>query len=108
MIRTLLASALTRLAGWLAPAALRPRHLAGWQPLPGRAVAPGPADLLAELKSTAWTCASLNASACASFPPRLYVVTRPGQSAPRCLTRSLDGHERTRLRGLAHLSGQTR
>ncbi len=48
---------------------------------------PSPRDLLAELKHTAWACASINASVCASHPPRLYVSTSPGQAAPRCSTR---------------------
>jgi DNA invertase Pin-like site-specific DNA recombinase len=47
-------------------------------------------DLLAELKNTAWTCASINASVCASMPPKLYVSTGATQSLPRCATRSLD------------------
>lgn len=50
---------------------------------------PTPNELMAELKGTAWACASLNASVCASFPPRLYVATQPGQPRPRCLTRPL-------------------
>ncbi len=47
-------------------------------------------ELLAELKSTAWTCASINASVCASYPPSLYVSTGPNQPAPRCATRKLE------------------
>ncbi len=50
---------------------------------------PSPRDLLAELMHTAWACASINASVCASHPPRLYVSTSPGQAAPRCATRPL-------------------
>lgn len=79
---------MTRLAGWLWPA--DPRSPVSGSPYPmSRSRPPSPLDLLAELKSTAWTCASLNAAVCASFPPRLYVRTRPGQPAPRCLTRKL-------------------
>jgi HK97 family phage portal protein len=52
--------------------------------------APTASELLAELKSTAWTCASINASVCASTPPRLYVATGAGQSPPRCATRRLE------------------
>ena len=45
---------------------------------------PTPNELLAELKNTAWTCASINAAVCASFPPRLYVITDHGQPQPKC------------------------
>src|ERR1043166_203023 len=47
-------------------------------------------DLLNELKNTAWTCASINASVCASLPPRLYVATSRSQGPPRCATRTLE------------------
>jgi HK97 family phage portal protein len=109
MIRTLLASLFNRLAGWLAPAGTSPSGLAGsYPPFPSRSRPPTPSELLAELKATAWTCATLNAAACASFSPRLYVATRPGQAAPRCLRRALIGPEERRLRGLAHLAVHTR
>lgn len=55
-----------------------------------RVHAPTPGELLGELKNTAWTCASINAAVCASFAPRLYVTTAPGQPKPRCVTRALD------------------
>jgi HK97 family phage portal protein len=77
-------------------------------PFPGRPHPPTPLELLAELKSTAWTCASLNAAVCASFPPRLYVSTRPGQPVARCLTRALPAVEDRRLRSLGHLAPHTR
>ncbi|MBI3821447.1 MAG: phage portal protein, partial [Planctomycetes bacterium] len=51
---------------------------------------PTPAQLVAELKSTAWTCATINASVCASMPPRLFVASAVGQAAPRCATRQLE------------------
>src|SRR5262249_11831499 len=44
-------------------------------------------DLLSELKNTARTCAAINAAACASFPPRLYVSTSKDQPTPRCVTK---------------------
>lgn len=50
---------------------------------------PTGAELLSELKNTAWTCAGINAAVCASFPPRLYVATTGMDSAPRCLTRAV-------------------
>src|SRR5262249_20759782 len=56
----------------------------------------------------AWTCASLNAGACASFPPRLYVLTRPGQPRPRCLTKAVPGPAEQRLRAAPHLTLLTR
>jgi HK97 family phage portal protein len=69
---------------------------------------PSPSELLAELKGTAWTCASLNASVCASFPPRLYVATRPGEARPKCLTQQLASHAERRLRADARLTPWTR
>jgi len=48
---------------------------------------PTPSELLAELRNTAWTCATLNAAVCASHPPRLFVQTAPGQADPLCRTR---------------------
>lgn len=50
---------------------------------------PTPTDLLHELKNTAFTCASINASVCASFAPKLYVATRSGQPTPKCGTQPL-------------------
>jgi HK97 family phage portal protein len=64
---------------------------------------PTPNELLAELKGTAWTCASLNAAVCAAFPPRLYVATYPNQPPARCHTRALDPDAEQRLRSLPQL-----
>ncbi len=64
---------------------------------------PTPNELMAELKATAWTCASINAAVCASFPPRLYVATSAGQSAPKCQVKALGGPIERRLRGASHL-----
>src|SRR5262249_60596913 len=50
---------------------------------------PTQAELIAELKNTAWTCATINASACAAPPPRLYVTKSRGQASPRRATRRL-------------------
>src|SRR3954454_23792560 len=58
---------------------------------------PSAHDLLAELKNTAYACATLNASACATYPPRLFVSTRRGDPAPRCLTRALPPAEQRAL-----------
>src|SRR5262245_61813531 len=51
--------------------------------------APSQVDLFAELKNTAWTCASINAAVCAANPPRLYVRTGPRDAPPRCRTLAL-------------------
>jgi hypothetical protein len=93
-MRSLLANWLGRLSRWLGGKAgpespIGPSGPLGWVDAYRRHREPTPLELLAELKNTAWTCASLNASVCASFPPRLYVRTSPGQHAPRCLTRPL-------------------
>lgn len=40
-------------------------------------------ELLTELKNTAFTCASINAATCASYPPKLYVATRAGEPEPK-------------------------
>jgi hypothetical protein len=94
---------LYRLATWLArktaPAAVR---LAGADRLSfidsyRRVRTPTALELLSELKNTAYACASLNAAVCASYPPRLYVTTRAGEPAPRCLTRSLGVEEKKAL-----------
>src|ERR1700686_1544323 len=49
-----------------------------------------PTEWLMELKNTAWACASINSSVCASLPPQLLVLTGPNQPPPRCATRKLD------------------
>ncbi|MBM4071779.1 MAG: hypothetical protein FJ271_23065 [Planctomycetes bacterium] len=102
-----------RITRWLARKA--PSSLAGTQwhgprlsDLYQRMATPSPRELLAELKSTAWTCATINSSVCASYPPRLYVATRPGQPTPRCLTRRLATETMSRLRDSAHLKAHTR
>jgi hypothetical protein len=61
---------------------------------------PTPNELLAELKGVAWSCASLNASVCAAYPPRLFVATAPDQPRPRCRTRELHPAVEQRLRSL--------
>lgn len=63
-----------------------------WTPIDGprRSRQPSPHELLAELKSTAWACATINASVCAALPPRLFVTVAPDQPRPRAATRALD------------------
>ncbi len=58
---------------------------------------PTPIELLAELKSTAWACASINAGVCASLPPQLLVLTGKGQAPPRCATRKLEPKAKRQL-----------
>src|SRR5438128_5958051 len=108
-MRTLLANTLHTLADWLRPKAM-PAALAGnqWNGTSfvdayQRNRQPTPNELLAELKGTAWTCATINAAVCASFPPRLYVATHPGETAPKCLTKALDPITERRLRSLPAL-----
>jgi HK97 family phage portal protein len=66
---------------------------------------PTPNELLAELKGVAWSCASLNASVCAAYPPRLFVATAPDQPRPRCRTRALHPAVEQRLRERLWRSG---
>ena len=78
MIRSL-ARVLTRMDGWLAPSpgCSMPGIMA-----PGRSRGPTTSDLLAELHSTAWTCASLNAAVCAA-KRHASMSPRAGASPPR-------------------------
>ena len=114
MMRTLLADALSRLAGWLRPKNLPPALTgAQWSGTSfvdayRRNRNPTPNELLAELKNTAWACASINAAVCASFPPRLFVTTRPGQPRPKCLTRALPRRTDRLLRASPHLQLHTK
>lgn len=64
---------------------------------------PSGLELLDELKNTVFTCASINAAACAAFPPRLYVATHDGQPAPRCSTRALPRLAEKQLRARTSL-----
>src|SRR5262249_44303469 len=111
-MRTFLATALARVAGWLQPKAA-PRALTGSQwsgtgfvDAYKRDRNPTPNEQLAELKNTAFTCASINAAVCAAYPPRLYVATHAGQPEPKCLRRSLDRTSERRLRGRPGLPAQ--
>jgi HK97 family phage portal protein len=91
-----------------------PPVLAGSQWLGTRAIdsyrrqrGPTPNELMAELKNTAWTCASINASVCASFPPQLYVASAAGDPPPRCRTLALPPEKVEELRAAAHLKNYT-
>src|SRR5437870_11435261 len=64
---------------------------------------PTPNEQLAELKNTAFTCASINAAVCAAYSPRLYVATHGDQAGPKCLTKRLDRGTEERLRNRAAL-----
>jgi HK97 family phage portal protein len=113
-MRKYLANALSRLSGLFRPKAM-PAVLTGGQwsgtsfiDAYRRNRAPTPNEILAELKNTAWTCASLNASVCASHPPRLYVRTQTNQARPKCFTKSLPAATEKRLRSAPHLSAYTK
>ena len=112
-MRTQLANLAVRFARWLSPKAMPPALTglsspAGYMHAGRRRGEPTPFDLLAELKNTAWTCVSMNAAVCANFPPRLFVRTRSGEPAPRCLTRPLSAKMLQRLRSLPQLETYTR
>jgi HK97 family phage portal protein len=64
----------------------------------GRHRAPTQVELIAQLKNTAYTCATINAQVCATFPPKLYVATATGQRKTRLATRALRASELERLR----------
>lgn len=105
---------LHRLARWVA-AKTQPVALAG-NPYRGtgfvdayrRRHEPRPADLLEQLKNTAGTCAALNAAACASYPPRLYVTTSGHQAKARCPTQRPAAATLARLKRAPHLGPWTR
>jgi HK97 family phage portal protein len=63
---------------------------------------------MAELKNTAWACASINAAVCASHPPQLYVATQHGQAAPKCLTGDLHPRHEKQLRANKRLHAKHR
>jgi HK97 family phage portal protein len=115
-MRTFLANLFDRLARWLGQSAPGPGRALAGGPIAGssfldayhRRREPTAADLLGELKNTAWTCASLNAGVCASFPPRLFVATHQGQARPRCQTRALSVRDHNWLRTSGHLRANTR
>jgi HK97 family phage portal protein len=104
-MRALLAHTLQRIARWLAPKTV-PASLTGGQwsgptflDAYRRQRNPTPNELLAELKNTAFTCASINAAVCAAHPPKLYVATHDAtQPLPRCLCQALDRRTEHRLR----------
>src|SRR5438874_905438 len=113
-MRKLLANTLHRLAGWLSPKTM-PSALAGpqWSGTTyvdayKRNRAPTPNELMAELKNTAWACASINAAVCAANPPQLYVATQEGQAAPKCLVRDLHPRQEKQLRASPRLAVQHR
>jgi HK97 family phage portal protein len=65
--------------------------------------APTANELMAELKGVAWTCATLNAAACASNPPILYVGTGPQDTRPKCQTRKVGRKTLDKLHAKSHL-----
>jgi HK97 family phage portal protein len=105
---------LHRLSRWLykktMPAALTGGQWSGTQFVDSfkRSREPTPNELMAELKGAAWACISINAAVCASFPPRLFVTTGPGQARPKCAAKALPPAAEQRLRALPHLALYTR
>jgi HK97 family phage portal protein len=89
----LLGNALEALGRWLsgksAPPALRQPAWRGSSYIDRykRNREPTPTELMEELKGIAWSCASINASVCAAYPPSLYVRTGKSQPLARCATR---------------------
>jgi HK97 family phage portal protein len=69
---------------------------------------PTPNELMAELKGVAWTCATLNAAACASNSPHLYVASRGDEPQPKCLTRPISKKTYNHLLGKSHLAPFTK
>ncbi len=105
---------LHRFGRWLAAKSV-PRSLAGAQWTGTsfvdsfkRVRNPTANELMAELKATAWTCASINASVCAAYPPRLYVTTDRNQPAPKCATKTLGRDTENRLRATPSLAVHTK
>ncbi|MHB1424902.1 MAG: phage portal protein [Gemmataceae bacterium] len=113
-MRSLLAKTLLRLAQWVRPKGM-PYVLAGSQWTGTgyvdsfrRTRNPTPNEILAELKNTAWTCASINAATCANYPPRLYVITEHNQPQAKCATKALSPRAEYRLRSLPHLHARAK
>jgi HK97 family phage portal protein len=110
----MLQSILHRVALWLAaktiPAGLTGNQWTGTSFVDSykRNRQPTPNDLLAELKATAWTCASINAAVCASYPPRLFVTSTGEQPEPKCATKAISRHVEERLRREGHLAAYTK
>jgi HK97 family phage portal protein len=111
-MRSFLAHALHQVADFVAPRRKRSPSAAGGNNWTGsryvdsfgRNREPNPNELLEELKGTAWTCASMNASTCATYPPRLYVATnQQTQPQPRCVTTPVDQKTIARIRRSCHL-----
>src|SRR5258708_11170971 len=50
----------------------------------------------------------MNAAVCASFPPKLYVTTKPGEARPKCLTKGISRKCLKRLQSDPHLEMHTR
>ena len=77
------------------------------QPYTDRRRGPSNFELLDQLKSTAWTCASINSSAIARFPPKLYVSTSKSQPRPKCLTQPVSRSAREYLADRIQLKTQS-
>jgi hypothetical protein len=69
---------------------------------------PSPSDLLFELKNVVFTCASINASVCANYAPKLYVTTAKKDQPPKCMTADISEHSAKSLRSRLNLSPKQR
>jgi len=117
-MRATLAKALNALATWVTPKAGPPQPPSSGGPVPygqpgtvdrhRTQRAPTASELFQELKNTAYACANLNASVCASHAPKLYVSTTPGQPSPRVRTKALSRDRRDWLHALSHLEVHTK
>ena len=91
-MRKVIANALTRFANAITPKAepTGGRGDTGFLDAYRKHRLPTNADLLNELKNTAFTCASINSAVCAANAPKLYVKTTHSDSPPKCRTKALD------------------
>jgi HK97 family phage portal protein len=92
------------------PAALAGSQWTGTQyvDLYRRNRAPTANEILAELKNTAFTCASINAAVCATYSPRLFVWSADESPRPKCLTRELDKKTQTQIRQRRHVANRVK
>jgi HK97 family phage portal protein len=58
-------------------------------PIRGPHNLPSAYTLLQHMKSTAWTCSTINSAVCATYAPKLYVTTGKSQPTPKCQTAAI-------------------
>ncbi len=69
---------------------------------------PKPAELMQQLKNTAWACVSINSAICASRPPTLYVTTQDSDPKPKCHTKTLSPEREQELRSSPKIASRHR